>query len=181
MQRPKLRDTVQLKPGECATLGFFHEYAISVAMKAFEEGRRREPYMTPFLWLLRSDSTVVSVETRWANDHEKDQVSAAMRMLMKMTDTTAYSFIHEAWMANWNSDGSGSMPEPPGEGYMSVSGLPAQQREDVLLIWTFGKGPQTYRTRYGIARANTPHSSLKVRDDMEPDGHAEGRFWNLLL
>lgn len=185
MMRPQIRGTVDLRQGEVATLGFFHEYAVSMALKAFEEGHQRAPYMTPTLWLLRRDNAVTTIETNWSNDHDKDLVTNALRVIMGAGGVTAYSLICEAWMATWRSDGSGSMKEQPGEGYMSVSGLPAEQREDVLYISSFDKSANYRLTRFGVARVDTPHARLKVRDNLdEGDERAaqmEGRMWNLLI
>jgi hypothetical protein len=180
MPIPQIRERIDLKQGECATLGMMHEFAVGRAVKAFEDGRQREPYMTPFLWLLRYPGELATIETRWGNDVEKDVASKSLRLLMKITNCTAYSFITEAWMASF-SKAQGNMPEHP---INSVRGLPADQREDVLMISTFDRSTNYHMTRFGIKRANTPHAKLLVRDDWierGPDMHMEGRMWNLLL
>ena len=176
MGRPFLREREHPKQGEVATLGLLHELAVARAVKEFEIGHRREPYITPFLWLIRYPNDLVVLETPWANDAEKVKSFAAVRELMQATGATAYSFIHESWMAVFE----GPEEVERSRKIYSVRAMPKDQREDVLLILSADLSGAHLTTRYGIARADTPHAKLKLRDDMPtPDGML-GRLSNFL-
>lgn len=181
--RPIIRPREHPKQGEVATLGLMHEMAVARAVTEFEIGHRREPYITPFLWLIRYPNDLVVIETPWSNDAEKVNSLTAMRMMMQCTGATAYSFIHESWMAAFTT------PEDK-EKYKdlySVRSLPPDKREDVLLILSYDRSGQYLYTRFGMNRPDTPHATLKVRDDhaLGSPGHDGGglfgRLNNMLL
>lgn len=180
MGRPFIRPREHPKQGEIATLGLMHEMAVARAVKEFEIGHRREPYITPFLWLIRYPGDLTVIETPWANDDEKVKSLAAMRLLMQSTGATAYSFIHESWMAYFEGEDAQKYKD-----VYSVRALPPHLREDVLLILSYDISGQYLYTRFGINRADTAHASLKVRDDHAmgsggDGGGLTGRLENML-
>jgi hypothetical protein len=58
----------------------------------------------PAFVLLNADATVGVVETAWRNGAQKEAALAAMREIMADHRTIAYSFLTEAWMAEYGPD-----------------------------------------------------------------------------
>lgn len=176
MSAPVLRETVTLKQGEFATLDMLHEHAVHVAETEFEKAVHgpRTPYQCPFLWLIKTPKLLLTMETPWADDDEKVRSMNMMRTYMAMANASAYSFMHEAWMAVFNLE---NMPKKMP---FSVRGMPEQDREDVLMVWTYDRSEYHRRTRWAVRRAGTPRARLLARDDDTQEGHFEGRLFNLL-
>lgn len=178
MPAPEVRSTISLSQGEFATVGMLHDHATRIAEAEFAKAvaGRTPPFQCPFLWLVKTQRLLLTIETPWADDDEKIRSMQMMRTYMQMANATAYSFMHEAWMAVFTP------PNVPKEMPYSVRALPPDQREDVLLVWTFDRSDKHMQTRWGVRRAGTPRAALLARDDVESSGydHFEGRMFNLL-
>lgn len=174
MSGPEVRGSVTLKQGEFATLDMLHEHAVKIAEEEFEKAVRgpRQPYQCPFLWLVKTPKVLLTIETPWRDDDEKIRSMDMMRTYMAMAQATAYSFMHEAWMSVLQ-DPNKPMPH-------SVRELPPDQREDVLIVWTYDRSEHVRQTRWAVRRAGTPRATLLARDDEYRDGLVGGRLGNLL-
>lgn len=176
MGAPVLHGSITLKQGEFATVDMLHEHAVHVAETEFERAVRgtRSPYQCPFLWLIKTPKLLLTMETPWSDDDEKIRSMNMMRTYMAMANASAYSFMHEAWMAVFTNE---NMPKVMPD---SVRAMPEDQREDVLMVWTYDRSDYHRRTRWAVRRAGTPRARLLARDDDTQGGHFEGRLFNLL-
>jgi hypothetical protein len=146
-------------------LADLHEKMIAFAESHFDRHGK-----VPFLWMINDGSHLLWVKTNWEDDVEKYQSAQFMRKLLQVSNARSYSFMHEIWIARF----------APGEETMQPSQMPANRRDDALVITTQERGGPYLNTQY-LVTLSQPKNFLGPRvDAVYPEGAVMGgELWNL--
>lgn len=169
--KPQLTKLKTLNVTQFVSVEELHEYAIRVAERAMHKKGK-----VPFRWIVRAQDRLATFDTPWENEADKDMHSQFMRFILGATNATAYSFMTEAWIAQYG------LPDEDDDKFVMPSEHP--DREDVLFISTYNRSGEQRITRYGIRysdRTRPGFGRLLARDDWrDHDRKAfEGRMFNL--
>ncbi|MGO8241283.1 hypothetical protein ELH77_19150 [Rhizobium ruizarguesonis] len=149
-----------------------HEMMVAYGMLEFE---RRGA--APFMWIIKSGPHLKWIETPWENDFEKNLQTSFIRTLMQKMEAEAYSFMTEAWVAVETATPDGKVPADA----IAPSQRPKNERDDVLVIYTFDKHGGFDVTRFLVTLRDNGRNYLGPRDDESMTGAMpSGRMWNLL-
>jgi hypothetical protein len=150
-----------------------HEMMVAYGMLEFE---RRGA--APFMWIIKNGPHVYWIETPWENDAEKHVSTTLMRRLMQKMEAEAYSFMSEAWAAV-ETRKTDSEPDP--SDFTPPSQRPKNERDDILMIYSFDKDGGFNATRFLVTIRDNGRNFLGPRDDNSFTGAIpSGNMWNLL-
>lgn len=147
-----------------------HEMAVAYAVAEFERKGG-----APSMWIVCTGPDVIWIETPWKNAREKELMTAAIRDAMREMGARAYSFITEAWMANYTLKPGEDRDDIP-----APSTLP--DREDVLMVSTYDAKGEYEAARFLVTVRKNGLNRLGPRDDQTMQEYKmEGRMFNLLV
>jgi hypothetical protein len=149
------------------TLERLHELAVDHATKTFYTGVEQvEP-----IWVVYENPHLVWLETAWENQRQKEGVVDIMRDALRRKNMHAYSFISEAYVSVSKAD---EPIRPP-------SLRPRDQRDEVLMVWSFGRAGGVLTSRFLVTPRRTGPRILGPRDDTMLGGTGDntGLLWNL--
>jgi hypothetical protein len=163
---PRVTKTVPV--GRYFDIEKLHEKAVDHAEKMF----RRHGMCLP-TWLMWENNAVTYIETPWENQDEKEATVMLMRdAINNRHQVDGYAFLVEAWVAKQHKDDPNDL---------LPSQRPKDQRDDVLMAWTFPRDGKPITTRWLVTVRKTGPNFLGPRDDMFLVGMEEmrGLMWNL--
>lgn len=149
-----------------------HEMMVAYGMLEFE---RRGA--APFMWILKNGPHIYWIETPWENDAEKQVTTSVMHKLMHAMKADMYSFMTEAWAAVETREAATDEFD-----FTPPSQRPKNERDDVLMIYTFDKDSGFNATRFLVTIRDNGRNYLGPRDDDSFTGAVpSGNLWNLLV
>lgn len=159
------RDPNKISAAEM-TAADLHEMSVGYAMGCFDSDG-----LTPTFTLL--DAKGISIVcSPWSSEAEKNITFEFVAHKIEEDNCRAYSLCHEIYMAHYE----------PGTPLVMPANRPASERDEVLLITTYGRDGAALVTRFLITPARQGHEAkLGPRVD-EPEAEARqytGRIFNL--
>lgn len=153
---------------------FLHELVVGTMEKLFKEQGQIEP-----TWVFSYGSKLIWVKTPWDNNSEKDAAIQILLMLIKDLNSSCYSFVSEAWMANLSNEKDRadylSLAEKEG-----VQALPEHLRDDVLMIHSYDRNRGFSNTRFKVTIRRKGLNFLGPRIDEDLTGSSfSGRMASL--
>jgi len=143
---------------------------------AFGENEFAQQGAAPFMWVIQKGNNLAWLETPWENDPEKYASTEFIRAMLKELNADRYSFMTEAWVAVENYEKGGKLPT---RDIVPPSQRPANERDDVLMIYSFERSGKYQMTRYKVTIRAHGQNYLGPRCDEPPTDQAGGEMWNL--
>lgn len=151
-----------------------HEMMVAYGMLEFE---RRGT--APFMWILKNGPHIYWIDTPWENETEKQVTTSVMHRLMRAMKADMYSFMTEAWVA---VETRAAVTDEFPTDFTPPSQRPKNERDDVLMIYTFDKEGGFSASRFLVTIRDNGRNYLGPRDDDSVAGAIpSGNLWNLLV
>lgn len=149
------------------TAADLHEMAVGFGMGSHASSGEVLPTFT-----ILNAGGIDIITAPWANDEEKNAAFGFVERKLRADKSRAYSLVHEIYVAI----------AIVGEPYTMPRDRPPSDREEVLMVSTFGRDGEVFISRFLITPARQGHNAkLGPRVD-EPEEIArtyQGRMFNL--
>lgn len=155
-------------PAEEMTAADLHELSVGWAVSCFDGS---EGGIIPTFTLLANEG-ITMIASPWSSEVEKNLTFEFVASKLAEDNSHAYSLCHELYMAR----------HEPGTRPVLPSRRAPSERDEVLMISTYGRGGECMITRFLITPARQGHEASlgpRVDEPEEEKRHYQGRLFNL--